>query len=112
MHTERVMPNFMVLAAAFDRHFRYGIFERSQLIGAIFAASTAMSLPMLPMATSTAAVFGASISIHMICGRKRPVPVNRGGRTVALWFLPERLDPAQDAEKSGALRQKSAALRS
>ena len=57
IHIDRVMLALIVLTVALESRFKYGIFEISSLIKATSAASTAMSLPILPIATLTSAVF-------------------------------------------------------
>ena len=63
MHMDNVMLSLMVLTVAFDKRFRYETFEISSLIRAISAASTAISLPISPMATPTSAIFNAGASL-------------------------------------------------
>lgn len=64
MHIDRVMLTLIVLTVALDSRFKYGIFDMSSLIRATSAASAAMSLPMLPIAIPTLAVFSAGRRLH------------------------------------------------
>ena len=62
MQSDKEILNLIVLTQELDNHFKYGIFAILSLIKAISAASTAISLPIAPIATLTLAVFNAGAS--------------------------------------------------
>ncbi len=66
MHMERVIAVFIVLMVVLLSHFKYGSLEVLSSIRATSAASTAMSLPIAPIATPTSAVLRAGASLVVI----------------------------------------------